>query len=170
MICNHQSMLDIIVLYRLFVHFKWVAKKELFKVPISGWNMTLNRYISVDRGNKASHIKMLKQCEDNLKNGNSIMIFPEGTRSVDGQIHNFKEGAFKIALVSKVPILPIVLDGTSDLLPKNGFIFRKKSTIKVKVLDPIPYESFANSTPKDLAEKMREIMTGQFQQLKSATK
>jgi 1-acyl-sn-glycerol-3-phosphate acyltransferase len=169
MICNHQSMLDINVLYRLFAHFKWVAKKELFKVPISGWNMTLNRYIPVDRGNKASHLKMLKQCEDNLKNRNSIMIFPEGTRSPDGEIHNFKEGAFKIALKAKAPILPIILDGTSDMLPKHGLVFKNKSNIRVKVLDPVPYNSFAHLTPKELADQMREMMIGQFQQLKNTT-
>lgn len=168
MICNHQSMLDIIVLYRLFAHFKWVAKKELFKIPIVGWNMTLNRYIAVDRGNKASHLKMFNECEANLKNGSSIMIFPEGTRSEDAEIHNFKEGAFKIALQAKVSILPIVLDGTSDLLPKHGLVLRNMRTIKVKVLDPIPYESFADLPAKELAEKMRALMVGEFQELKQS--
>ena len=166
MICNHQSMLDIIVLYRLFTHFKWVSKKELFKVPISGWNMTLNRYIAVDRGNKASHLKMFKECEENLANGSSIMIFPEGTRSVDGDIHNFKEGAFKIALAAKVSILPIVLEGTSDLLPKNGFMFKTKNTIRVKILDPVPYESFKSMTSRELTEKMKEQIIKELQQLK----
>ena len=166
MICNHQSMLDIIVLYRLFTHFKWVSKKELFKVPISGWNMTLNRYIAVDRGNKASHLKMFKECEENLANGSSIMIFPEGTRSVDGEIHNFKEGAFKIALAAKVSILPIVLEGTSDLLPKNGFMFKTKNTIRVKILDPVPYESFKSMTSRELTEKMKEQIIKELQQLK----
>jgi 1-acyl-sn-glycerol-3-phosphate acyltransferase len=166
MICNHQSMLDIIVLYRLFTHFKWVSKKELFKVPIVGWNMTLNRYIAVDRGNKVSHLKMFKDCEDNLANGSSIMIFPEGTRSEDGEIHNFKEGAFKIALAAKAPILPIVLEGTSDLLPKHGLMFRTKNTIKVKILDPIPFESFQNITAKELADKMKSEMVHELQLLK----
>jgi 1-acyl-sn-glycerol-3-phosphate acyltransferase len=159
-------MLDIIVLYRLFTHFKWVAKKDLFKIPIVGWNMTLNRYIPVDRGNKASHLRMFNQCDENLKNGSSIMIFPEGTRSEDAEIHNFKEGAFKIALKAKVSILPIVLDGSSDLLPKHGLVLRNMRTINVKVLDPIPYESFENLSAKELSEKMRSLMIEQFQQLK----
>lgn len=166
MVCNHQSMLDIIVLYRLFKHFKWVAKKELFKIPIVGWNMTLNRYIPVDRGSRATHLTMLKQCEDHLNQGSSIMIFPEGTRSSDGEIHNFKEGAFKVALKAKASILPIVLDGTSDLLPKHGFVFRNKNTIYVKVLDPIPFETFKDLQAKELSEKVRNIMLDGFQQLK----
>lgn len=168
MVCNHQSMLDIIVLYRLFKHFKWVSKKELFRIPIVGWNMTLNRYIPVDRGNKATHLTMLKQCEDNLHQGSSIMIFPEGTRSSDGEIHNFKEGAFKIALKANASILPIVLDGTSDLLPKHGFIFRKKNTIQVKVLDPIPYSTFNGLSAKELSEKIKGIMETNFYQLKQS--
>ena len=166
MICNHQSMLDIVVLYRLFTHFKWVSKKELFKVPIAGWNMTLNRYVAVDRGNKVSHLKMLRECEANLRNGNSVMIFPEGTRSENGEIRIFKEGAFKIALMAKVPILPIVLNGTSDLLPKHGFVFKIRSTIKVKILDPIPYDSFKDSSAKELSEKLKDLMVGNLQQLK----
>ena len=166
MVCNHQSMLDIVVLYRLFTHFKWVSKKELFKVPIAGWNMTLNRYVAVDRGNKVSHLKMLRECEANLRNGNSVMIFPEGTRSENGEIRIFKEGAFKIALMAKVPILPIVLNGTSDLLPKHGFVFKIRSTIKVKILDPIPYDSFKDSSAKELSEKLKDLMVGNLQQLK----
>lgn len=167
MICNHQSMLDIIVLYRLFTHFKWVSKKELFKIPIVGWNMSLNRYIPVDRGNKTSHLKMFNMCETNLRDGSSIMIFPEGTRSEDAEIHNFKEGAFKIALKAKASILPIVLDGTSDLLPKHGLVFRTKNTIKVKILDPVPYADFEKLSAKELTEKFRILMIEQLQQLRS---
>jgi 1-acyl-sn-glycerol-3-phosphate acyltransferase len=167
MICNHQSLLDIVVLFRIFAHFKWVAKKELFKIPIVGWTMSLNRYIPVDRANKKSHAKMLKECEDNLSIGNSIMIFPEGTRSEDGEMHLFKEGAFKMALVAQKPILPIVLDGTSDSLPKKGFIFRKMSTIRIRIYPAIPYSSFADLSSKDLSVKVREEMIPKLQQLKA---
>jgi 1-acyl-sn-glycerol-3-phosphate acyltransferase len=168
MVCNHQSMLDIIVLYRLFTHFKWVSKKELFRVPFVGWNMSLNRYIEVDRGNKASHLQMMKDCENHLQQGSSIMIFPEGTRSKDGEFLAFKEGAFKIALATKVSILPIVLDGSSDLLPRHGFILKNKETIKVKVLDPIPYSTFQNVSPKELSQQVRDIMLDEFQKLRQA--
>ncbi len=94
------------------------------------------------------------------------MIFPEGTRSEDGEIHNFKEGAFKIALAAKVPILPIVLEGTSDLLPKHGLMFKTKNTIKVKILDPIPFESFQSITAKELTDKMKSQMIHELQLLK----
>jgi 1-acyl-sn-glycerol-3-phosphate acyltransferase len=166
MICNHQSLLDIVVLFGIFSHFKWVAKRELFKIPIVGWTMALNGYIPVDRANKLSHAKMFKACEDNLAMGNSIMIFPEGTRSEDAEIHSFKEGAFKMALVAQKPILPIILDGTFDSLPKKGFIFRKISTIRIQIHQPIFYSTFAGLSSKELTLKIKEEMVQNYQQLK----
>jgi 1-acyl-sn-glycerol-3-phosphate acyltransferase len=165
MVCNHQSMLDIMVLFRIFTHFKWVAKKELFKIPILGWTMTLNGYVKVDRAHKSSHIKMLKECENNLERGNSIMVFPEGTRSEDGQLQQFKEGAFKLALDAKKPILPIVLNGTSDSFPKTGIIFKKFSSIRIKILDPIDYASFNMMSSKELSLKVKDNMAQVLNQL-----
>ena len=159
MVCNHQSMLDILVLYQLFTHFKWVSKAELFKVPIVGWNMYLNRYIAVNRANKASHIQMMKECEMNLLNGNSIMIFPEGTRSKDGVLLPFKEGAFRIAQSAKVDILPILLDGSANTLPKQGIMLRSKETIRIKVLDPIEFSTFAELPVKEIASNVQEMMS-----------
>jgi 1-acyl-sn-glycerol-3-phosphate acyltransferase len=170
MICNHQSLLDIVVLFGIFKHFKWVAKKELFNIPIVGWTMSLNSYVPVDRANKHSHAIMFKRCEDNLAMGNSIMIFPEGTRSEDTEIHNFKEGAFKMALAAKKPILPIVLDGTADSLPKKGFIFKKLSTIRIQIHKPIPFESFENMTSKEISVKIREDMVQKYKELRSSPK
>jgi 1-acyl-sn-glycerol-3-phosphate acyltransferase len=167
MICNHQSLLDIVVLFGIFKHFKWVAKKELFNIPIVGWNMSLNKYIPVDRANKNSHAKMFMECAQNLAIGNSIMIFPEGTRSVDGQIHHFKEGAFKMALSSKCSILPIVLDGTSNALPKKGFVFRNLSNIKIRIFPPVPYAEFSEMSSKDLSVRFYNDLTQKYQQLQS---
>src|SRR6266446_3739981 len=78
MVANHQSLLDILVLFRLFVHFKWVSKIENFRVPCIGWNMSLNRYIKLRRGDKSSAQTMMRECEQALAAGNSIMMFPEG--------------------------------------------------------------------------------------------
>jgi 1-acyl-sn-glycerol-3-phosphate acyltransferase len=162
MICNHQSILDILVLYRLFIYYKWVSKAEMFKVPLVGWNMSLNRYIAVNRGNKGSHLKMIKECEKNLQDGNSIMIFPEGTRSEDGKIHAFKDGAFRIAQAAHVDILPILIDGTAEALPKKTVIMRKRQTLRIKVLDPIPYSSFAATGSREVAENIRNLMIDNF--------
>jgi 1-acyl-sn-glycerol-3-phosphate acyltransferase len=144
--------------FRLFAHFKWIAKDSLFKIPIVGWTMALNRYISVKRGNKRSHLKMIKACEKNLENGNSLMIFPEGTRSEDGKIQHFKDGAFLLAQSAQVPVLPIIIEGTANALPKKGFVMKTKQSITITVLDPIPYSTFANLTARELAEKVRSLM------------
>jgi 1-acyl-sn-glycerol-3-phosphate acyltransferase len=169
MICNHQSLLDITIIYHISAYFKWVAKRELFKIPVVGWTMSLNRYIPVDRANKASHIRMMKQCEENLLHGKSLMIFPEGTRSPDGKIQPFKEGAFKLAALAKVPVLPILLDGTAASFPKSGFIFKKMHTIRIKILDPIPYSEFANVNTKEMMHTIHDLMVREFESLSAKT-
>src|SRR5262245_34810363 len=118
MVANHLSLLDILVLFRLFVHYKWVSKIENFRIPCIGWNMRLNGYIELRRGDRASVMQMIRQCLATLEQGNSIMMFPEGTRSPTGRMRAFKTGAFEIALAAKRPILPIAIEGTARALPK----------------------------------------------------
>lgn len=156
MVANHQSLLDILVLFRLFVHFKWVSKIENFRVICVGWNMSLNRYIKLRRGDRASAENMMKECEQAIAEGNSIMMFPEGTRSEDGRLRDFKHGAFTLALRCKVPILPIIVEGTSRALPKRGFVLRGRHQIRVRVLDAIPYASFAHLSVDGLTKAVRD--------------
>jgi len=156
MVANHQSLLDILVLFRLFVHFKWVSKIENFRVPFIGWNMSLNRYIKLRRGSRESVASMMRACERTLAQGNSIMMFPEGTRSPDGQLRAFKPGAFTLAQQGRVPILPIVIEGTAEALPKRGFILQGRHAIRVRVLDEIPWSSFAEASVEALTEAVRE--------------
>ena len=136
-VCNHQSLVDILVLFRLFVHFKWVSKAENFRIPFIGWNMTLNRYIRIDRGNLRGNLSMMRDAGAALNAGSSVMIFPEGTRSPGRALGEFKAGAFELALRSGRPILPIVIDGTAAALPRKGFILRGKHAIRIRVLAPI---------------------------------
>lgn len=158
MVANHLSLLDILVLFRTFTHFKWVSKIENFRVPLIGWNMSLNRYIKLRRGDKASVVKMMKACEATLAQGNSIMMFPEGTRSTTGRMRPFKPGAFELALRTRSPIQPILIRGTGDALPKRGFVLQGRHPIRVTVLDPIPPESFADLSPEQLADTIRSQM------------
>ena len=144
MVANHQSLLDILVLFRLFAHFKWVSKIENFRVPCIGWNMWLNRYIPLTRGSRESVAQMMQLCEDRLREGSSIMMFPEGTRSPDGRLQAFKPGAFSLAQRTKAPLLPIIVEGTSKALPKRGFVLQGRFPIRVRVLDEIPYGEFAS--------------------------
>jgi 1-acyl-sn-glycerol-3-phosphate acyltransferase len=163
MVANHQSLLDILVLFRLFTHYKWVSKLENFKIPFIGWNMRLNRYIPLKRGDKASVVQMLRLCRETLAAGSSIMIFPEGTRSPDGRMRRFKTGAFELAKASGAPILPIVMNGTSDALPKRGFVLRGRHPIHVRVLDPIPAASFESESVEALAERVRSQIAAELE-------
>jgi 1-acyl-sn-glycerol-3-phosphate acyltransferase len=156
-VANHQSLLDILVLFRLFAHFKWVSKAELFRIPCVGWNMSLNRYIRLRRGDPASIAQMLHDAEQTLAEGSSLMIFPEGTRSADGRLKPFKHGAFTLASRAKVPILPIVLDGTADALPKRGLVLQGRHAISVRILDEIPYEEFADESVEELTAEVHAL-------------
>lgn len=156
MIANHQSLLDILVMFRLFVHFKWVSKIENFRVPAVGWNMSLNRYIKLRRGDKESIAKMMDACAQAIAAGNSVMMFPEGTRSFDGRLREFKHGAFTLAQRTGVPLLPIVVHGTADALPKRGFVLQGRHAIRICVLDEIPHASFADKPVDVLTREIRE--------------
>lgn len=155
MVANHLSFLDILVLFRLFAHFKWVAKAEMFRIPVIGWNMRLNRYVMLRRGDRESVAQMMAACERNLHEGSSVMIFPEGTRSATGRLQAFKHGAFSLALRTGAPLLPIVVEGTADALPKHGFVLRGRNRIRVRVLDEIAYASFATMPVEALTQAVR---------------
>ena len=157
MVANHQSFLDILVLFRLFSHFKWVSKLENFRVPFIGWNMTLNRYVRLRRGDKQSIAEMMEACAATLAEGNSIMMFPEGTRSPDGRMRAFKHGAFTLALENGVPLLPILVEGTANALPKRGFVLQGRHPISVRVLDEIPHEEFAGLPVEAVTQRVWEL-------------
>ena len=154
-VANHQSLLDILVLFRLFVHFKWVSKIENFRVPCIGWNMSLNRYIKLRRGSAESVQSMMQACERTLAEGSSIMMFPEGTRSPDGRLRAFKPGAFTLAKRTGAPILPIIIEGTAHALPKRGFVLQGRHAIRVRILDEIPHATFASDPDDAVTAKVR---------------
>ena len=159
MVSNHQSGADILVLFKLMIHFKWVSKWSLFWLPFIGWNMAMNRYIALKRGKKSSINRMVEKCTLVLKEGNSVMIFPEGTRSKDGNVQQFKTGAFRIALETGVPILPIAICGTSRAIRKGGLMIHRNHDMEVAILDPVPYSVFAGQDQKEVAAKVREIIS-----------
>jgi len=142
-VANHQSLGDILLLFGLFRHFKWVSKREIFRVPFIGWNMRMNDYVGLVRGDTASIERMLAECRAHLRRGSSVMLFPEGTRSEDGEMKAFKRGAFVLAKELDLPIVPIVIDGTRDALPKHGLLLRQESMLRmrVSVLEPVAASS-----------------------------
>lgn len=153
LVSNHESVADILVLFGLFSPFKWVSKQSNFKIPLIGWNMRLNRYVPLVRGSRESVLKMLRECEKWLARGVPVLMFPEGTRSPDGHVQPFKDGAFHLAMKAKVPIVPIALSGTARTLPKHGFVLRERANCRVKVLEPIRPEEFG-----DDCDVLRELV------------
>ena len=168
MVANHQSFLDILVLFRLFVHFKWVSKIEMFRIPCIGWNMALNGYIKLRRGDAGSVAEMMRACERTLAEGSPIMMFPEGTRSPDGRLKAFKAGAFVLAQRARVPLLPIVVEGTARALPKHGFVLRGRHAIRIRVLDEIAFASFAEQPIDRLAEEVHDVFAAALGERDSA--
>ena len=134
---NHQSLGDILVLFGLWRPFKWVSKASNFNIPFIGWNMRLNRYVQLVRGDKESIAAMMRTCEEWLRRGVPLLLFPEGTRSPDGQVKAFKDGAFRLSIAERVPVIPIALAGTGDILPKHGWVLRGMAHCRVRVLPPV---------------------------------
>lgn len=166
-ISNHQSILDILLINCLRYNYKWISKIENFNVPFIGWYLKMACYITVDRGNEESKIEMLEKSYNCLKDGLSIMIFPEGTRSLNNEIGFFKRGAFQLAMQANVPILPVLIDGTGGILPKHGMIFGSGHKISIKVYDPIYPADFLTDIPEALAQKISTSMSAWLDELRS---
>ena len=152
-VANHLSLVDILVLYGLYRPFKWVSKAELFRVPFVGWNMSINRYVSLARGDPESIRKMWARCLELLSQGSPVLIFPEGTRSDTGRLQAFKNGAFKLAVEARCPLIPVAITGTAETLPKRGLVLRNRMDARVTVLEPLDPAAFATSG--DLREAAR---------------
>ena len=166
-ISNHQSILDIPLINCLRFRFRWISKIENMKVPVLGWYLRMAGYITVNRGNEESKAEMLMKSYRSLLKGISIMIFPEGTRSVDGEIGFYRRGAFQLALQTGIPILPVLIDGTAEILPKHGLIFRGGHNVHIRVLDPVAPGDFDTDDPDKLAAAMNIRMKSELERLRS---
>ncbi|MCX6325489.1 MAG: lysophospholipid acyltransferase family protein [Bacteroidia bacterium] len=166
-ISNHQSILDILLINCLRYKFKWLSKIENVKVPVLGWYLRMADYITVDRGNEESKTEMLEKSYSCLKRRISVMIFPEGTRSMDKEIGFYKRGAFQLAIQADVPILPVLIDGTGGILPKHGLVFGSGHQISIRVLDPILPVSFLTANPDELAQRISSMMKKELAEFRS---
>jgi 1-acyl-sn-glycerol-3-phosphate acyltransferase len=136
-VANHASLIDILVLFDLFRPFKWVSKAENFKLPFIGWNMHLNGYVPLKRGDRASVEAMLARCDELLEQGNPVLFFPEGTRTKDGRLQPFKDGAFELAVRHGVPLVGVAVHGTGRALPKHGMVLQEHVDAHVEILPPL---------------------------------
>ncbi len=161
-ISNHQSMADIIVLYFLNAHFKWLAKESLFSVPVLGWGMSIVGYIPLSRGKVGSIRDSFFESRSWLERDISVHFFPEGTRSMTGEIGAFKNGAFKLATQCNAPLLPVVVEGTRDAISKGSWVFMKKVNAIISILPPIPVEV---GDFLDLKTKAFAVMSAELERL-----
>jgi len=157
-VSNHQSLADIVLMYKTKMQFKWIAKESLFRIPVLGWNMLLAKHIRLQRGDFSSIKRVYRQAGWWLRNGVSVVFFPEGTRNDNHEMGIFQNGAFKLAIKEKVPILPIVIEGTENAIPKGSWRFTTKISCFIKVLEPIDTCGFL---PHDFA-RLRDLTRTQL--------
>jgi 1-acyl-sn-glycerol-3-phosphate acyltransferase len=161
-ISNHQSHYDIITLVTtLGIQYRWIIKKEILKLPIFGYALYASRNIFIDRSNTASAIESINRGFERLPKGVSVMVFAEGTRSPDGQIHEFKKAGFVMAFQRKIPILPVTINGSRRVMRKGSFTVNP-GKIQVVIGDPIDTSGYTTDTIQDLINKTRQTIIANF--------
>jgi len=136
-VANHQSLADITIIYQTHMYFKWVAKKELLKLPFIGGLLWVNDHVLLSRGELGSIKEVYRKAVQHLRSGVSMLFFPEGTRSDKDKMGEFQNGAFKLAIKEARPILPVFIGGTREAIPRGGWIFETKVSGRLVVLPPI---------------------------------
>lgn len=164
-VANHESTADPFLLSWLPFDMRWVAKAELFEPPVVGWAMRWGGDIPLRRGTGESVRAMMTECERSLAAGISVMMFPEGTRSPDGALLPFKDGAFDLAIRAQVPVLPIALAGTREMRPKHSKWFGKAHAC-ARILPPIPTRGLVAGDVAQLRESARDSIRAALPELR----
>lgn len=155
---NHQSIYDIFVVYGwLPMIFKWVMKAELRRIPLVGKACESAGHIFINRKNPVSAKKSLDRAEAQLRNGVSVVVFPEGTRTYTGQMGKFKKGAFRMAADLQLPIVPVTLRGCFERLPRNGFVVTP-GLIEMIIHEPVEVKGYENEKQPELMQKLYDII------------
>ena len=151
---NHLSFFDIFsLLASLSVDFKFILKKELMRIPVLGWSIKRAGYISIDRSSPAKARRTFKRAVDRIKSGTSLVMFAEGTRAYDGHLQPLKRGAFQLAIASGVPVVPVAIKGTKEIMPKGSFMIRKGSIV-IQLEKPIETINYTKQAMPDLIERV----------------
>jgi 1-acyl-sn-glycerol-3-phosphate acyltransferase len=164
-VSNHESYADIFLISHFPWEMKWLSKDTMFKIPFMGWMMRMANDISIERGKRESVVSAMRGCRDRLKKKVSVMIFPEGTRAKGDELLPFKDGAFKLAIEAKAPILPIAVAGTRNCMAKGSFAFRHAHA-KARVLAPIPTADLTAADLPMLRDKTRAVIDAARQELR----
>jgi len=156
-VSNHESFVDMLAISQIPIEMKWVAKSTFFNIPIVGFLLMLSRDIKLVRGAKGAGAHVYTEAANRLSTRTSVMLFPEGTRSVSGELGAFKDGAFKIAIEAQAPILPLVVHGTRNALIKHDWRFGRCDAV-VQILDPIPTTGMTLEDVDALREQVRDLI------------
>lgn len=154
LVVNHQSMADVAACMGLHRPFKFVSKASLFSLPVVGWAMKMLRYVRLERGRPHSTRAMLDQCRHWLRRGIAVLMFPEGTYAPGAALLHFKPGAFVLARDERVPMVPVLISGTRDLVVGDGPWMAPRVNIRIRVLDPVDFPAGADAV--QVAAAMRE--------------
>lgn len=168
LVANHQSDFDILIALAFVPgQFRWIAKKELFAVPVFGQAMRGAGYIEIDRQNHEKALRSLDLAALRIREGNSVMTFPEGTRSRDGEIKAFKQGTFYLAIQAGAPIVPISIIGSGEIMPKRSLNI-KPGKIKLVIEKPIPTTGYTPENRHELIQKVRQVIINNYNTYRDA--
>jgi 1-acyl-sn-glycerol-3-phosphate acyltransferase len=157
-VVNHQSNFDIPILYAgLPLQFRWMAKAELFRVPLFGLAMKRCGYIPIDRSNRRQAIHSINLAAERIQAGTSVIVFPEGTRTTDGQLQAFKKGALLIAAKARVPVVPMAINGSFAIQPKGSWKVGK-GPLRLSIMPPIATADLQIREVEALTEKVHSLI------------
>ena len=168
LMANHQSDFDILIALAFVPgQFRWIAKKELFAVPVFGQAMRSAGYIEIDRQNHEKALRSLDLAALRIREGKSVMTFPEGTRSRDGEIKTFKQGTFYLAIQAGVPIVPISIIGSGEIMPKRSLKI-KPGKIKLIIGKPISAAEYSLENRHELTHRVRQVIIHNYDAYRDA--
>jgi len=157
-VANHASSLDIWAMFLVIPRrMRMIAKKQLARIPLFGWGMWAGRFIFIDRQNGVAARRSIDLAGERIHNGESVLLFPEGTRTRDGSLGPFKKGSFHLAVKAGVPIVPVALRGTRELMPRGSILLRA-GTVKAIVGEPIATQGLSDEERATLNERVRAII------------
>ncbi len=160
-VSNHESFVDMLLISHLPWEMKWLSKEQMFKIPLVGWLMRMAGDVRIVRGNKESIVSAMKGCHDRLDNKVSVMLFPEGTRTRDGSLGEFKDGAFRLAIEQQCPILPLVVNGTREALQADSWRMNVTEA-EVRVLEPIDTAGMTKDDVPALRDRVRALIADEL--------
>ncbi len=167
MVSNHESFVDMLLLSHLKMEMKYLSKESILRIPLVGWMMKMSGDVSLLRGDRSSGAAALIVCEKWLKRKMSVMIFPEGTRSFDGEMRSFKDGAFVLAIRTQTPMLPVVVHGTRSALRKSDWRMGDAKA-EVRVLEIIETTGMTLNDVPALRERVRDAMIAEIAKMRLA--